>query len=219
MFIRPNFAFAVAWLGTVYSWDAYRRKEWAKVIALVLGLGLALWMPLHNWYYGHELYLISRAGAGISVPLGARDYASAIRDIAQGRHDTTAVTVTAAQLKGWLSGPGYVGIRNALTLAQTAHAVNLVALVVTCWVAFRWLVGGLRERDLGVITVAAIAAHLPMLFIFSTSDRYAMLGWDLSLIVLLVSLARWRVLAADAAAMVHFSSIDRMHPVAGTVKR
>ena len=48
--------------------------------------------------------------------------------------------------------------------------------------------------DLAVVAVAALCAHIPMLFIFSTYYRYAMLAWDLNLIVLLVCLARHEVL-------------------------
>jgi hypothetical protein len=47
--------------------------------------------------------------------------------------------------------------------------------------------------------VAAICAQVPMLFIFSTSPRYAVIGWDLSLILLFASLIRWQMLVRDVA--------------------
>jgi hypothetical protein len=71
------------------------------------------------------------------------------------------------------------------------HGFKLLALAVTCRVVVRWAVSGfIKETDLAVVAVASLCAHLPMLFLFSTSDRYAMLGWDLALVVLLMSVCR-----------------------------
>lgn len=78
------------------------------------------------------------------------------------------------------------------------HYVKLAGLIVTCWVALAWVLSGGRrgERDIAVIAVAAILAHVPMLFIFATHYRYAMLAWDLSLVVLVV----WTLRLATAPA-------------------
>ncbi len=76
-------------------------------------------------------------------------------------------------------------------LAWALHGIKLLALMVTCWAVLRWVVSGfVKGTDLAVVAVAAICAHIPMLFIFSTHYRYAMLGWDLSLMVLIVWFAR-----------------------------
>jgi hypothetical protein len=57
----------------------------------------------------------------------------------------------------------------------------------------RWVVGRLKTGSaLGVVAVASLCAHLPMLFIFTTNYRYAMLGWDLSIVVLVVWLYQMR---------------------------
>jgi len=200
MFIRPNLALAVVWVGAAYVWASWRRRDSKMVVALALGLGLALWMPLHNWFYGREFYLISKAGATVSLPIGVGDYGSALSDVARGRFDTDATATTMRQIKGWLSGPGYVGANalgtpGILWLAWTTHGIRLLALIVTCWVAVRWLAGRLREQmAVGIIAVAALCAHIPMLFIYSTVERYAVLAWDLSLIVFIASLARRQVL-------------------------
>jgi hypothetical protein len=189
MFIRPNFAVAVAWLGAAYAWTSWRRKDVGSIGALALGLGLALWMPFHNWYYGGEFYLISRAGATISLPLGVGDYLSALGDVLRGRLDTHATAVTSAQLSGWLWNPGFVYLYadRLMPLAWAVHAVELFALIVTCWIACRWVAGGfVKDTKLAVMAVAAILAHAPMLFVYTTDYRYAMLGWDLSLVVLIV---------------------------------
>jgi hypothetical protein len=190
MFMRPNFALAVAWLGGAYALACWARRDIRTIVVFSMGLGFALWMPFHNWYYGGEFYLISRSGATISVPLGVGDYVTAASDILQGRADTEAAGTIVSQLAGWLSGPGFV-YQDWLRLhAWPSHVVKLLALLVTCWVAVRWVVGGFAKNSgLAVVAVASICAHLPMLFIFSTHYRYAMTAWDLSLVVLLGWLA------------------------------
>jgi hypothetical protein len=108
MFIRPNFTFAVLWLGAAYAWASWKRKDVSAVVAVMLGLGFALWLPFHNWFYGGEFYLISKSGATVSVPLGIRDYLSALVDLARGRVDTPAIAVTSHQIAGWLWNPGFL---------------------------------------------------------------------------------------------------------------
>lgn len=198
MFIRPNLALAVIWLGAAFAWASRRRADWRMVAALAFGLGLALWMPLHNWFYAREFYLISKAGSTVSLPVGVGDYGSALRDVVRGRFHTGATAIVRKQLSGWLGGPGFLGV-NALMLAWITHAMRLFALALTGWVAIRWLAGSLTEdADLGVIAVAALCAHVPMLFIYSTVERYAVVAWDLSLVVLIGWLAR-RVCAVHLA--------------------
>ena len=191
MFIRPNFAFAVVWLGAVYAWSSWRRNDYQAIVAVAAGLSLALWMPFHNWYYGGEFYLISRSGSAIVVTLGLGDYGSAILDVLQGHIHTHVTDVVAAQLRGWLYGPGFIYREWFTPLAWPVHAFKLLALVATCWVAVRWAVSGfVKETDLAVVAVASLCAHIPMLFVYATFDRYAMLGWDLALIVLIAYAGR-----------------------------
>ena len=104
MFIRPNHTIAVLWVTGAYAWIALRRRNWRSLAVLASGLGLALWMPFHNWFYGHGLYLFTGAVQD-SIPLGAGDYAAAVRDLLTGRTGTVPVTVVAAQLRAWLFGP------------------------------------------------------------------------------------------------------------------
>jgi hypothetical protein len=191
MFIRPNFAFAVVWLGTAYAWTSWRNNDYRAVAALAGGLAFALWMPLHNLAYGHEFHLISRSGATVSVPLGPRDYAAAVADIVRGNLDSREVATTVAQVRGWLGAEGFTMLPALRGVAAVAHGLKLVALAITVWVAMTWLIGGRRQRpDIGVLAVASLMAHVPMLFIFTTNYRYAMLGWDLSIAVLAVWLYR-----------------------------
>ena len=181
MFIRPNFALAVVWLGAVYTWSFVRGRDWVTAASFACGLGLALWMPLHNWYYGHELYLVAKSVENVALKVGVSDYASALRDALSGRLDTHAVAVTFAQLKGWLWNDAQQPWEWA------AHGVRLLALAVTCRVALRAMLAQPSQRytALGVVAGAALLAHVPMLFVHATFSRYAMLAWDLSIVVLI----------------------------------
>lgn len=188
MFLRPNFAIAVVWLAAAWSWAEFSRRDFGAIAALGCGLAVACWMPIHNWYYGGEFYAISKSGATISVPLGIRDYSTAARDLIAGRGETAAVKVVSTQVSGWLSGPAFVDLyrERLLPLAWAAHGLRWFALLVACGVAVRWIASGCRRgTTLAVIAVAAVCAEAPMLVVHATLDRYAMLGWDLSLIVLI----------------------------------
>lgn len=189
-FIRPNFALAAVWVGIACGWVFWRRRQIVRLVALVLGLGIACWMPFHNWYYGGAFYLISRS-ASVAVPLGIGDYAHALSDVLQGRLSSPAAETVSAQIQGWLLDPGFAYRPWMQPLAWVAHAVKLAGLIAACWVVCRWIAARFATgTDLAVMAVAALLAHAPMLVIFDTDYRYAMLGWDLSLLVLIGSLFR-----------------------------
>jgi hypothetical protein len=191
MFIRPNFAIAAAWLGAAGVWAWWRARDAAAVAALALGLMLVLWMPFHNWYYGHEFYLISKAGSTVSLSLGVGDYAAALRDVVRGQAHSDAAVATFTQIKGWLWNPGLLVRPELKPFAWFMHVIELTALAVSCLVALRWVVHRFEtDSDIAVVAVAAVCAHIPMLFIFTTHYRYAMLGWDLAIVVLIASVAR-----------------------------
>ena len=207
MFIRPNFAFAVVWIGAAHAWASWRRNDSHAVVAVALGLALALWLPFHNWFYGGEFYLMSGSRA-IAAPLGPGDYIAAFRDLWQGRLDTPAVALTSHQLHGWLLNPGFLVREALLPLAWGLHVIVLAAFAIACWVALRWAKNGFEKgTDLAVVAIASICAHVPMLFLFSTHFRYAMLAWDLNLIVLIVWSGRFLAARATQRPSVPLASI------------
>ena len=132
------------------------------------------------------------------MPLGVGDYFSALGDVLCGRFEEGKTPVIAEQLRGWLFDVSYARLSYVIKeklvlipLAWAFHGVKLLALMVACWVIFHWGTGGFkRGTDLAVVAVAAVCAHIPMMFIFSTHYRYAMLGWDLCLVVLVVWVVR-----------------------------
>lgn len=190
VFVRPNFALAVVWMGAMYAWLTHRRGDYTALVAFAAALGLALWMPYHNWYYGGQFHLIS-GSADVAVPIGPREYVNALADAVSGRTDTGAASVVARQLSGWLLAPGFVPREVLRPLAWVAHGLGLLGLAATVAVVFT---SGRRRRwssdGLAVVAMSALLAHVPMLFVHSPHYRYAMLGWDLSMVVLVVSL--WR---------------------------
>jgi hypothetical protein len=186
MIVRPNFALSVAWCGAASAWSSGRRGDGWAIVPLGCGLALALWMPFHNWFYGGEFHLIART-EGLWLALGIGDYAVAVRDVITGQTDSATAIRISQQLTSWLGGPAFADRRWLMPLAWAVHALKLLALVVSMWVAARWVSGrsAVRAR-VGVMAVAALLAHVPMLFIWETPSRYAMLAWDLCLLVLVV---------------------------------
>lgn len=202
MFIRPNFALAVVWLAIYFTWVSWRHRAFRPLAAFGAGLSLALWMPFHNWYYGDAFYLIASSATQFSLPVTPGHYVRAALDLLSGNIDSDVIGVVQRQLHGWLWSPGFVIRPEVSLLAWALHFVKLLALIITPWTVLRWAMGRRRETPaaLGVIAVAALLAHLPMLFTVTTHYRYAMLAWDLSLVVLIGQIAEfWRTRERAAA--------------------
>jgi hypothetical protein len=181
LFIRPNFAYAVAWLALASSWARWQHRDYRSIAALASGCALALWMPFHNWYFGGAFYLISKSGATVSVPFSLRDYVIAAGELVQGQA-TDHRHLIAEQLQGWLWNPGVLVRPWVEPLAWPLQIVSLGTLAVTVWRVL-WPARDATARTLRLIGVAALAAHAPLLVIFSTHYRYAMLGWFLCALV------------------------------------
>ena len=194
MFIRPNYSLAVVSLGGMYTWQAGRRGNWRVSLALACGLGVALWMPFHNWYYGGEFYLISRSGSTREIALVPSDYLRAIGELLSGRFDGPSVTLTSEQIASWVSEPGFPGkfYREYLVNAGLfMRDVRLFGIAASIVVLARWVVlRGRNKTDLEWLSVAALSALAPLLFISARANRHGMLGWDLSLMVLIVVISR-----------------------------
>ena len=193
MFIRPNFSLAVIWLGAIVCYLRWRERDYRTIIFLVVGLSAALWMPFHNWYYGGELYLISKSGGTVSLRLNILDYFVAVADLYQGNWGPDgSLDKVSVQLAGWLLGPSYLPADILRPFVTPMQYLKVVALVFALWVALHKLLqNSFFATRLAVIATSAIMAHVPMLFVFTPHYRYAMLGWDLCLLVLFISFANW----------------------------
>jgi hypothetical protein len=123
----------------------------------------------------------------ISMPLGTGDYIAALGSLARGQVNSPAATAISKQITGWLAGPGFMYREWLEPAAWLLHAVKIAALPVALWVALRWVMSGFsRGAGPAVLAIASFCAHAPMLFVFTTAARYAMLGWDLAVLALVV---------------------------------
>ena len=213
MFIRPNFALVVVWIGIYFTWVSWRHRTFRPLVAFGAGLAAALWMPFHNWYYGDAFVLIASSATQFSLPVTPAHYVRAALDLLRANFDSDVIGDVQRQLHGWLWSPGFVIRAEVSLLAWALHLVKLLALIITAWTVLRWAIGRRAETGtpavLGVIAVAALLAHLPMLFAVMTHYRYAMLAWDLSLVVLIGQIAEfWRTRERAAARGI---SADRPH--------
>jgi len=187
MFLRPNFAIAVPLLGLFYIFTSWRAKSFKIMIAAMAGLAFALWMPLHNYLYGHQFVLISLSGATIAVTLTPLTYLQAGYELLFGNRNSQHVNEVIKQLSGWLWTLPRLPYPSLKLVAELFMVMKLVTLAVTVFVAFRSVF--LRQEAIFVLAWAALAVHIPMLFIFDTHSRYAMLAWDLSAILTIIIVA------------------------------
>lgn len=187
IFVRPNLALAVALGGFLFVSAGWQSGDVKRMTAAMAGLALALWMPFHNYAYGHQFVLISAAGATISVPLSPITYLRALGEVVTRNFRGDYLTVVISQLAGWLEAQPRIPVASLRTVAEGFLILRLVTLVVTIYAAFRYLrEGGPRQA----LAWSALAAHLPMLFIFASAQfRYAMIAWDLCAIVTLLVIA------------------------------
>jgi len=192
MFVRPNFAFAVVALALLYSWGVFNRRDYFSIAALFLGLSLAWWMPFHNWFYGNEFYLISKSGSTIMITIGIQDYLSAIVDLLSGEDSSHSLRLAKNQINAWLFDLGLV-VKNFLAPVAWGYLLfKLVAFIIMTVFSLHWLIRSdrIKNSDIFVIATLALSSLAPLMVIFSTHYRYALLGWDLMIMSFIVLLFR-----------------------------
>jgi len=177
MCIRPHVGLAVLWIGCLYVWLSWSRKDLRAALALAGGLVLVASVPVHNWYYGREFNLLTRRHAT------SLDQGLVARIVAEGP-DGGACAVVRDQLAGWLWNPGFAYAPSSPPLQWPARSLRAVALVITAWVTVCFVRRG-TLTDLMFIAGAALGAHGAMLFVFGHHQRF-LLAWDLSMVVLIV---------------------------------
>ncbi len=188
MFLRPNFVIAVAVLGLFFLYGSWRIRDFTLMGCASAGLALAFLMPIHNLYFGHQFYLISKAGTTVSVTLSPMTYLQAGQELLAGNWKAQHINEVIKQLSGWLWTLPRLTYPSLKFAAELFMIGNLVTLAITVFIAFR---PSLRREVIFVLAWTALAAHLPMLFIYDSAQfRYAMLAWDLSAILTIVIIAK-----------------------------
>lgn len=201
VFLRPNHAIAVALLGFFYLCASWRVHNFKVMFSALAGLVLGLCMPLHNYYYGHEFYLISKSGASL-VPLKPMTYLTALHEFITGQMHGTQLTMAVDQIKGWLWRPPMT----QFPLKTGVEALLFLRFITLFTTLFALFIPVRKAPQLVLLAWITLAAHLPMLLIFDTKFRYGLLGWDLSAIVtitLAVYLLRNRDTAVPFARLPH----------------
>lgn len=177
--LRPNLAIASALLVILLAIWLAIHGNWRGLIFLGIGLSPIILVPLHNWYFGGRLVLLT-SNAFIPANLRAPPsmYLQAIYELLLGDAAGPNVTRVAQHLAQW----------NSLS-----DVYRLPILAATLWAALRsgshpWL------RGLALIALSLQA----VLFFYFASGRYAYLAWLLTFLVFLIVLweslrnRRWR---------------------------
>jgi len=188
MFVRPNFAFAVVALALLYGCGAFNRRDYFSIAALFLGLTLAWWMPFHNWFYGNDFYLISKSGSTIAITISLQDYWDALVDLVTGKNGSHSLLLAKNQINAWLFDLGLV-VKSFLTpVAWWYLFLKLVIFIIMTVFSLHWLIRSDRKKnsDIFVISTLALLSLVPLMVIFSTHYRYALLGWDLIIMSFIV---------------------------------
>ncbi len=183
-FIRPNYAIAAVLLGGFYMYAGLRDGRFRLIFPVMVGLGLASFMTWHNWYFGHEFFLIN-GSVGDALPISPMTYIQAFREWTAGLIHRTGygqaphLKQAMQQIENWLwtppiqqfplhKGVSLLLLLRLFTLLATFYALFISPKRFPCFALLAWV---------------ALAAHIPMLLVFDTKFRYALLGWDLSMIV------------------------------------
>jgi len=191
VFIRPNFALAAATAGLIFTARLWIAQKTKPALSLVAGLALGLWMPWHNWHYGEEFYLISKSGATIMIGPTPSTYLHALQEWVSSAQPAENLATARRQVSAWLGTSAITLNLLPRWVSPVFHGLKLLALFLTAAVFCRGLLRRTWLRPAVVLSAVALAAHLPMFFVSYTDSRYAFLGWDLSLLTLLVWAHAW----------------------------
>lgn len=182
VFLRPNFAIAVVLLGLFYIFTNCK-----TIWAVMAGLSFALFMPLHNYLYGDQFVLIV-ASREMSLPITPLTYLQAGYEIICGNLNSPNVDNVVKQLLGWLLRIPHLPHPVLKFAAEIFQLIKLASLALTVYIAFS--PAFFKRKTIFILAWTALAAHIPMLFVYMPRFRYGMLGWGLSIILVLVVLVK-----------------------------
>ena len=158
---------------------ALYQQQWRRLAGMCIGFLPVLLMPLHNWYFGHALILLSSNAAlpqVLVMPPSA--WAAALAELAKFDFTGAHLHRALAQIGAFLSGPG----------AQWAFVpFNAAAVAVVVYVTLRgrgfdpWL------RLIGAAVLAEYAVDL----IYVATPRYFFGMWLLSAVVVAAFIEHW----------------------------
>jgi hypothetical protein len=157
---------------------ALAQRQWRRAAGLCIGFLPVLLMPLHNWYFGHQLVLLSsNAQLPNLLIMPPSAWLAALAELARLDFSGPYFLRALAQLGAWLSGPG----EQLAFVPFNAAAVAIVAYVTVRGRGFDpWL------RLIGVAVLAEYAVDL----IYAATPRYFFGTWLLSAVIVAVFIER-----------------------------
>ena len=153
-------------------------RQWRRLAAMCIGFLPVLLMPLHNWYFGHRLVLLtSNAQLPQVLVMPPSAWLAALAELVKLDFAGTHVQRALAQIGAWLSGPG----GELAFVPFNAAAVAAVVYVV------------LRGRDFDPwlrLIGAAVLAECAVDLVYVATPRYFFGMWLLSAVVVAAFLER-----------------------------
>lgn len=166
--MRPNLVLpSLLLLSMTAAWLASKRR-WGEILWLGVGFAPVLLIPLHNWYFGHQLVpLTSGAFTPDNLTAPPSVYWAAAKEIAHRDFSGEALPRVLRQLRKW---------------NQPIEFYRVVALLIVIWVAIR------RESALTAMQALAVVALVmqAMLLFYLPSGRYSLLAWLLVFTIVVV---------------------------------
>ncbi len=154
-------------------------RQWRRAAGMCIGFLPVLAMPLHNWYFGHQLVLLSsnaQLPSLLVMPPGA--WLAALAELARFELAGPHVARAAAQLGAWLSGPGE---KLAFVPFNAAAAVVVVYVTLRGRTFDPWL------RLIGAAVLVEFAVDL----IYAATPRYYFGMWLLSALIVGAFVEQW----------------------------
>ncbi len=194
-FLRPNLVVASVLVIAFCGITLLRHRK--RLSSLFLGAGFALLVVClaHNFFFGGRFVLLTSAGqhaANLLMPPAT--YLEAARALGEGAWQKPCVLSTLKQFARWM-GNNTTGKLQDMVLISLPHAALFMTLGILLFKNWR---RKQNNRITGLLLSSALGLHLP-LFFFHPDNRYAMLAWFVTFILLLtlLSLKKGRVECAD----------------------
>lgn len=193
-FVRPNLVVASVLSIVFCAIVLLRHKKVFNILFLGAGFSAIAVCLLHNMYFGSQFVLLTSAGehhTNLLVPLST--YMNATSAIASGAWHDPAVLSVLKQGARWL-GNSYTTQLRDMALVAAFHSLILASL---SYLLIKRVWKKQIEQTTGLLLFSALGLHLP-LFFFHPDNRYAMLAWFVTFILLLrLSSLKGRVTCAD----------------------
>ncbi len=173
LFVRPNIAPYIGVIGAGAGAMALWHRQWMRAAGLAAGILPAAFMPWHNWYFGNQLVLFSGNAQHQAIFLMTPSaYLQALLEFLTLDFRGENLKRAISQVADWLSGTS----GSYASIPVGAAAIAVIVFVIARKSFDPWL---------RLIALATLAQHGVMLF-YATTQRYHLLTWLMSYLVVTV---------------------------------